>query len=64
MVVDVDGGGDVHWRDEAEPVVDTAAAHDLLDLGCDVDHLVALASVKGEVFGVGFGLRHGFGSRR
>ena len=54
VVIDVDGGGDVHGRDEAEAVTDAAAADDGLDLVSDVDHLFALAGVEGEVFGVGF----------
>jgi hypothetical protein len=32
VVVDVDGGGDVHGRDEAEAVDDAAALDDGLDL--------------------------------
>ena len=46
VVVDVDGGGDVHGRDEAQAVADAAAVDDLLDLVGDVDHLAALLVSK------------------
>jgi len=59
VIVDIDGGGYVHGGDEAEAVVDAALADDVIDLGGDVDHLVALAGLEGQVLGVGFhSLRH------
>ena len=53
VVVDVDGGGDVHGRDEAEAVSDAAARDDRLDFAGDVDHFILGRGVEGEVFGVG-----------
>jgi len=58
VVVDVDGGGDVHGRDEAEAVVDTGFADDGFNLGRDVDHLVAGFGFVGEVLGVDLHVFH------
>ena len=52
MVVDVNGGCDVHGRDETQTVLDAATLDDLLDLIGDVYHLPALACFKDQVFGV------------
>ena len=57
VVVDVDGGGDVHGRDEAETVDDAAALDDRLHLRRQVHHLVALLRGQRHVLGVGFDCR-------
>ena len=58
MVVDVDGGSNVHGRDEAEAVVDTAFADDFFNLRRKVHHLVTLLRVERQVGGVGLHCGH------
>lgn len=58
MVVDVDGGGDVHGADEAEAVVDAALMDDILYLGRKVHHLVTFLRVERQVGGVGLHCGH------
>ena len=52
VVVNVDGGGDVHGGNEAQAVGDAGAVDDGFHLVGDVNHFVLLAGVEGKVFGV------------
>ncbi len=51
MVVDVDGGGDVHGRDEAQASL-TPLARRSSPLRGDMHHFAALFGFKDQVFGV------------
>jgi len=52
VVVDVNGGRDVHGRHEAQAVFDAAALDDLFNLIGDVHHFAALLGLEDEIFGV------------
>lgn len=54
IVVDEDGGGDVHGIDEAESLADAAFTQTLFHLRCDVCKTAAGREVEPEFFAVGF----------
>ena len=56
VVIDEDGGGDVHGIDEAEALLDAASLDELLDGVGDVEEAAAAGHLEPEVFGEGFHL--------
>ena len=54
MVVDVNSRSDVHGRDKAQAVSDSAARDNLLHFVGDVHHLAPLARFKNQIFSVTF----------
>jgi hypothetical protein len=52
QVVHVDGGGYVHGRDKAQPILHPAPPHHLFHLVGDVNHLLALFGFENKVFRV------------
>ncbi len=64
MIVDIDGGGDVHGRDKAKAIADAAAGNDFLKLRRDVDDLLPLSGVEDQILRVRLqhscGFRHAF----
>jgi chemotaxis protein MotA len=52
QIVHVNGSGDVHRRDKAQPILHPAPAHNLFHLVGDVNHLFALPGFENKVFRV------------
>lgn len=62
VVIHIDSGGNVHGRDEAEAIGNPAPADDGFHLRSQVNHLVPLFRVQGQVLGMRLHLRHLRGS--
>ena len=57
VVVDEDGGGDVHGIDQAETFSDAALPNEIFDIGGDVDESATSGNFEPEMFGQGFQFR-------
>src|ERR1700733_2813696 len=53
-IVDVNGSGDVHWRDKAQSILNSTPAYNLFHLVSDVNHFFVLLSFKNKIFGMAF----------
>src|SRR5664279_3579030 len=52
MIVHVDGGSNVHRRDEAQAILYTASLYDLLHFICDMHHFATFSGLEDHVFRV------------